>query len=454
MSVPRDRSAVRVGLLVLAAIVALSAGIFLIGEKNNVFSRKNHYHTELSSASGLKPGNPVQLDGVDVGTVTRVVLPQDPKQKFIQVWIRIDNDYSERIRGPLDGSTGPGSSQARIKTLGLLGDKYIEISTGAANYPVIPNEGSIPSAQPTNVDALLASGEDVMGNVVEISASLSTILNRMEKGEGLLGELTTDSESGRRLKTSLIGMSESFQRIADKIDTGEGPLGRLLNDKAMADKLSGSLDRLDAVLASVQTGPGLAPALLNDPSMKTSVQDTLAQLRQVATDLQRFTGSLETSQGLLPRLVHDEAFATEITGKLESIVGELDDVSRKLSHGEGSAAKLLNDPQIYDAVNDVVIGVNESRILRWLIRNRQKKGIEKRYKDAVDEMKHEGQTPPPLDGEPESKDAPKPPAAPPDQASAPQAEPAPDPTTIPPPASEIVPAPVPPVEPTPPPPAF
>ncbi len=432
MSVPRDRSAIRVGLLVLAAIATVSVGIFLIGEKNNVFSRKNHYQTELSSASGLKPGNPVQLDGVDVGTVTKVVLPQDPNRKFIQVWIRIDNDYAERIRGPLDGSAGPNSSQARVKTLGLLGDKYIEISTGAASFPVIPDEGKIPSAQPTNVDALLASGEDVMGNVVEISASLSTILSRMEKGEGLLGELTTDSESGRRLKTSLIGMSESFQRIADKIDNGEGPLGRLLNDKAMADKLSGSLDRLDAVLASVQTGPGLAPALLNDPAMKTSVQDTLAQLNQVSKDLQRFSGSLETSEGLLPRLLNDEAFANEITGKLESIVGQLDEVSRKLSRGEGSAAKLLNDPQIYDAVNDVVLGVNESRLLRWLIRNRQKKGIEKRYENTVDEMKDKGQTPPPLDNDPvgpeapESKDAPEPPPAP-EETPIPTAEPTPPP---------------------------
>ncbi len=444
MSVPRDRSAIRVGLLVLSAIVALSLGIFLIGEKNNVFSRKNHYQTELSSASGLKPGNPVQLDGVDVGTVTKVVLPQDPNRKFIQVWIRVDNDYAERIRGPLDGSAAPNSSQARIKTLGLLGDKYIEISTGAASFPAIPDDGKIPSAQPTNVDALLASGEDVMGNVVEISASLSTILNRMEKGEGLLGELTTDSESGRRLKTSLIGMSESFQRIADKIDNGEGPLGRLLNDKAMADKLSGSLDRLDAVLASVQTGPGLAPALLNDPGMKTSVQDTLAQLNQVSKDLQRFTGSLETSEGLLPRMINDKAFADEVTGKLESIVGQLDEVSRKLSRGEGSAAKLLNDPQIYDAVNDVVLGVNESRLLRWLIRNRQKKGIEKRYEDTRKEMQEKGQTPPPLDSGPETKDAPKPPPAPaPALESTPPPEPAPDPTaeptTVPPPASAPVP---------------
>ena len=47
------------------------------------------------------------------------------------------------------------------------------------------------------------------------------------------------------------------------------------------------------------------------------------------------------------------------------------------------------------------IGVNESRILRWLIRNRQKKGIERRYKDEVKAIESEGGTPPPLDKGPD-----------------------------------------------------
>lgn len=405
---PRSGSVVRVGLVILAAFTLLGIGIFLIGEKNNLFSRKNRYYIEFNSVSGVRPGNPVQLNGVDVGTVDRVVLPQNPSEEHIQVWISVDAQYGDRIRGPVDpliastsGAGAPGSSQARIKTLGLLGDKYIDLSTGAPELPAIPNEGEIPAAQPTNVDALLASGEDVMSNVVEISASLSTILGRMERGEGLLGELTTDSESGRRLRSSIVGTTEALERIANTIESGQGPLGRLLNDKAMADQLAGSLDRFEALLTQAQSGPGLAPALLNDPTMKTSFQDTLAQLNQVAKDLHGLTTDLETKDGLLPRLVYDEEYGRQVTGEVQAIVDRLSDASRKLSEGKGTASMLLNDPQIYEAVNDVIIGVNESRILRWLIRNRQKKGIERRYKDEVKAIEAEGGTPPPLDKGPD-----------------------------------------------------
>lgn len=403
---PRGGREARVGLVILAAVVVLAAGIFLIGDKNNLFSKKNRYFVEFGSVSGLKPGSPVQLDGVDVGTIEKVNLPRNPNRKQIQVWISVDRRYAERIRGPvlvegrlppLGRAAGP-PSQARIKTLGLLGDKFIELSSGAAEFPLIPADGQIPAAQPTNVDALLASGEDVMDNVVEISASLSTILGRMERGEGLLGELTSDSPSGRRLKDSLIGTSETLERIADKIETGEGPLPRLLNDRAMADQLAQSLDRLNGLLASAQNGPGLLPSLLNDPAAKAQFDQTLASLNQVARDLQGFTADLETSDALVPKLVKDEEYGREITDQIRDIVNRLDTISVRLTEGKGTAAQLINDPQVYEAVNDILVGVNESRFLRWLIRNRQKAGIKKRYNDTRSAMEQSGQTPPPLEG--------------------------------------------------------
>lgn len=401
----------KVGLLILIAFAVLAVGIFLIGEKNNLFSRKNRYFILFNSAGGLKQGNPVQLNGVDVGTVEKVILPQNPAEEHIQIWISVDRGYAERIRGPRAGTPKGKNppSQARIKTLGLLGDKFIELSSGAPEYPVIPDQGEIPAAEPTNVDALLASGEDVMDNVVEISASLSTILGRMERGEGLLGELTTDTESGRRLRNSLVGTSESLERIATRIETGEGPLPRLLNDRQMAERLASSLDRFESLLAQAQTGPGLLPGLLNDPTAKAKFDETLSTLNQMAKDLQGFTADLETSDALLPRLVKDEEYGREITGKVNELVNRLNEISLKISEGRGTASMLINDPQIYDAVNDVIIGVNESRLLRWLIRNRQKKGIEKRYEDRKKEIEEQGGMPPPLDSGPETPDAPEPP---------------------------------------------
>lgn len=383
-----QRSAWRVGALLLASVAVMGAAILLIGDRRSLFERKNRYYIDLSTVSGLKPGNPVQLNGVGVGQVEKIVLPRDPAVENIRVWIEVDRSYEDRIRAP-DGKPLPGPkgdlpySEARIKTLGLLGDKYIDLSSGAAPYPRVESEGKIPAAQMTNVDALVASGEDVMGNVVEISHSLSTILARMERGEGLLGDLTSESPTSKRLRQSLVGTIEKAERIADRIESGEGPLPRLLNDKPMADRLASSLDRFERILASAEGGTGLLPGLLNDPAAKQKFDETLASLQTAAKNVESFTGGLEKSDALVPKLLKDEEYGRKVTAELAALIEQLNDLSNRLTHGDGTAAKLINDPQIYDAVNNIMIGVEESKLLRWLIRNRQKAGIKKRYEDAL-----------------------------------------------------------------------
>ena len=91
---------------------------------------------------------------------------------------------------------------------------------------------------------------------------------------------------------------------------------------------------------------------------------------------------LNAGDGLLPRLMKDEALADELETELRGLLEQLNEAAEKLNRGEGTAAKLLNDPAVYDAISDILVGINESRMLRWLIRNRQKAGIRERYEDA------------------------------------------------------------------------
>ena len=53
-------------------------------------------------------------------------------------------------------------------------------------------------------------------------------------------------------------------------------------------------------------------------------------------------------------------------------------------HRCSKAAQIINDPQLYQAMKDIVVGIDESAILRRLIRNRQKKGIEVRLEQSLD----------------------------------------------------------------------
>jgi len=88
----------------------------------NLFTAKTRYLVRLVSVSGLQVGSQVQLNGVNVGSVERIVLPVDMGENLLEVWISVDSRYEQRIRR---------DSVARIKTLGLLGDKYVELTSGS-----------------------------------------------------------------------------------------------------------------------------------------------------------------------------------------------------------------------------------------------------------------------------------------------------------------------------------
>lgn len=373
---------VKVGLLVVAAFVILGVAVFLVSERRNFFALKNRYYIQFETVLGLAPGSPTQLNGVTVGSVQRVVLPESVDEEMLTVWINVDRRYGDRVRE---------DSTARIKTLGLLGDKFIEISSGSADSPLIPSDGYIPAAAPTDVEKLLATGGDAVQNTVAISYSLRNILARMEAGEGLLGELLTDSEAGRTAKQGLVAIMEAVRDITLQIHSGQGTVGQLIMDDDLAVQLTASVNRFNTVLTSLEGGEGLIADLLQNPETRDRVQTLLANLDKTTESLSVATEQLSSGKGLLPVMLNDEEMAGQILGDLQQMLENLNLVSEKLASGDGTLGRLIEDPEIYEALNDIVVGVDESKMLRWLIRNRQKSGIEVRYDSEVERLEAESQ---------------------------------------------------------------
>jgi hypothetical protein len=129
----------------------------------------------------------------------------------------------------------------------------------------------------------------------------------------------------------------------------------------------------------LRTNTGALPALLSDPEGKRKVYALVDNLSAAAGSLGTVIQQLEKGHGTLAVLLRDEQFSKEFTGNLRSFSKSLDSIGRKLDTGQGTAGKLINDPAIFDAANHLIVGIDESKMLRWLIRNRQRSGIQKTY---------------------------------------------------------------------------
>jgi len=379
---------------VTVAAVIFMVGLFFIGSEQKIFARKQEYNVRLDNVTGLAEGNPVKISGVTVGVIRDINLPRDPKKKDVDITLMVDKKFAERIRT---------DSRARLKKLGLLaGDSYIDISPGSPRFDALEAGANIPAARQTNVDQLISSGEDLVDNFVQISYSLKNVLSRVDRGEGLLGELTTTPDTKQRMTDTFLTTLNKTNAILAHVESGHGVLGKLVYDDKYADELTGSLSQaaksLQLIAANVQNsfekGEGMLPALLHDPEGKKKVYDLVDNLRTTSGNLAAFTTNLQNGQGLLPRLMSDKAYADQSLAEFTLLVRQLNDAVSKINTGNGTAGKLINDPAVYESINDILIGINESKMLRWLIRNRQQKGIEKRY-DAGVQQPAPPQPPPP-----------------------------------------------------------
>jgi phospholipid/cholesterol/gamma-HCH transport system substrate-binding protein len=368
----------RVGIVVLIALAAVMIGIFMVGRRANLFRKKFPYETRFDSASGLVAGNPVRLNGVTVGNVLEVILSPDPADRTVRVVYDVDRRAAPRLRK---------GTRAAIKTIGLLGDKYIELEGGTAEEPEVEIGGTIPAAPGAGIEKLLEGGGDLVADLSAIARSLKNILTRTEQGKGFLGALTTDSEESIRLGNNLSATLTSLNSILRKVESGQGLAGKLLIDEKYGhetgDALRTAIHSVQSVFGKIDEGmrnnTGALPALISDPEGKKKLYALMDNLGGTAASLANVVGQLEKGNGALAVLLRDEKFGREFTQNLLELSRSLDSIGRKLDSGQGTAGKLINDPAIFDAANHLVIGIDESALLRWLIRNRQKSGIRKRY---------------------------------------------------------------------------
>jgi len=391
----KKEKSVRVGLLVAVALAVLMIFVFFIGSESKIFARKNEYKVRFESVAGLAQGNPVKISGVTVGVVRDIELPRDPKQKDVFIELMVDRKFSERIRG---------DSRARLKKLGLLaGDSYIDITPGSPRFDPLEPGSIIPAQRQTNVDQLISSGEDLVDNLVQISYSMKSILARVDRGEGLIGELTTAPETKQRMTDTFLTTLNKANAMLTHIESGKGLVGKIVYDDQYAEQLTASIGgaahSLETVSNNVQksldSGNGVLPALLNDPEGKKKVYELVDNLRATSSNLAEFSASMKTGQGLLPRLINDKAYGDQALNEFSGLVRQLNDAVAKINNGQGTAGKIITDPSVYESINDILIGINESKMLRWLIRNRQQTGIEKRYKEEQKTAPPPAPAPPP-----------------------------------------------------------
>ncbi len=291
-------SQVKAGIFILLAILLFGAGVLMMGDKTKMFIQKGTLSVIMPDVAGLKIGAPVWLAGVDVGLVTDIRFESPEKNNEIEVTLQIERNALKKIGK---------DSRVIIKTRGLMGEKYVDI-TPSLKYSESPPE----RIYGENVARL----DDVMQKAGASFDRLNSILEKVDRGEGTLGKLTTD----KKLYDNLAGLSLELKQIADTLNSGEGSIGKLIHNNEPYYKFVSILNRADATLSDIQTKDGTLGRLIRD------------------------------------RELYDKGLA--LVSRADSAVKSFEDVAVRLHSKEGTAGKLLNDKEAYDKLVKMIESID------------------------------------------------------------------------------------------------
>ncbi|KUI10670.1 mammalian cell entry protein [Mycobacterium lehmannii] len=267
----------KVSIFVVVMLMVAAGLVVIFGEFR--FASTNSYHATFSDASRLESGSDVRISGVPVGTVEGVKLNPD---NTVDVAFTLDKKYQMYT-----------STRAVIRYENLVGDRFMEITSGPGELRKLPPGGmvSINQTQPAlDLDALLGGLRPVVKglNGEQVNQISNAILELLQGQGGALSQLL--SETGSFSKT----LGDRYQVISEVIRNLNEVLGTV-DEKSV--EFDASVDELQKLVSGLAEGrdpiagaiPPLASAEtdLTDMLVKSRrpLQGVLENLRPLATEL-------------------------------------------------------------------------------------------------------------------------------------------------------------------------
>ncbi|MGA3113774.1 MAG: MlaD family protein [Syntrophobacteraceae bacterium] len=150
------RSEIKVGLLVVISFILFVIGIFVVSDVRSLWDKKKTLVILFHYADGITAGSPVWYAGFEVGGVKDIRIASGVADR-IAITVRISPDA--RVRK---------DSSAEIRSLGMMGAKYVEISPGSPDSPELASGDVIEGKSPASLSEIIETGGKVASGLVDL----------------------------------------------------------------------------------------------------------------------------------------------------------------------------------------------------------------------------------------------------------------------------------------------
>jgi phospholipid/cholesterol/gamma-HCH transport system substrate-binding protein len=303
----RYRDAI-IGIAAIAGVSACIAMLLAFGSLRELGRDAYDVTVRLNRAGGLRYGSQITLDGVPIGVVDAVALELGEANPVrvtcrLDEWVRIPVDHMVQVETALIG----GGTRLSVLSLDPNGGRAVFMP------------GDVPP---------------LTGKFLSLDESLIQALD-----------------------SKMLPVTESFKEVG-ALAAVYGDLGRRLNEMVGADPedeegLTASVVRINRTLAEAERAFNIAGEWLGDEQLREDAKQAVFKANlfiERAADAAVAAGELATELGR-----EAPAFMARLAITADAVDATLTEVRRVIrtaGEGEGTVGKLLNDPSLYNDLDD------------------------------------------------------------------------------------------------------
>ncbi len=218
------RSEIRAGVFLLASFVVLVVMVFAVSDIQSLFRKKKDIKALFSAGDGIEKNAPVRYSGMKIGKVDKVRVAPEHGDK-IELTLSVYRDMEIRE-----------DAKAAIKTLGLVGGKYVEISGGSPRAKVLGPGAVLHGEESLKLEDLTRVGIDVALKLKNIANNLNNMLGDPATAKSLKATVQNLQEVTANLKTMTSSKEEVAQGLKNLPETLKKLEESANNLKALTEK--------------------------------------------------------------------------------------------------------------------------------------------------------------------------------------------------------------------------
>jgi len=200
---------VRLGIFIAVGLTLFVLAIFIIGKQKNLFDPVFKLTTRFQNVGGLQVGSTIRYSGINVGTVDNIRIVND---STVKVDMLIKKDVQRFLRA---------DSEAGIGSEGIIGDKILVLSQGSQSAAVVTDGQNIPSAEPVETDAIMASLQVTADNAALATGEINEILGKINSGKGTLGKLIQDPTMANNIDKTIVNLKNSTKGLDENMEAAK-----------------------------------------------------------------------------------------------------------------------------------------------------------------------------------------------------------------------------------------